>query len=108
MITDKELRAAFLKYLTVDSETQDGRRKEFNQAIFIDPNDKMFGGKQVFNGTDLDMVMEKFDKALKDYSNLFKAVVDKLEALNKDTIVEGHRVLDYVKGWKQLYDLMGE
>jgi len=63
----KELRTLFLKYLTQDSKTQDRRRKEFNQAIFIDPADKLFGGRQVFNGTDLDMVMEKFDKAVKDY-----------------------------------------
>ena len=63
--TDK-LRQLFLKYLTIDSETKDARRKEFNQAIFIDPTDKMFGGHQVFNGTDLDMVMEKFDRAVKE------------------------------------------
>jgi len=62
----ERIRALFLKYLTVDSKTQDARRKEFNQAIFIDPKDKIFGGRQVFNGTDLDMVMEKFDKALKE------------------------------------------
>lgn len=64
----KELRDLFLKYLTQDSATNDARRKEFNQAIFIDPDDKMFGGRQVFNGTDLDMVMGKFDKAVKELS----------------------------------------
>ena len=62
----KELRDLFIKYLTKDIKTKDARRKEFNQAIFIDPSDKMFGGKQVFNDTDLDMVIEKFDKAVKD------------------------------------------
>ncbi|KKM98737.1 hypothetical protein LCGC14_1154830 [marine sediment metagenome] len=62
----KELRDLFLKYLTQDSETHDARRKGFNQAIFIDTEDKMSGGRQVFNGTDLDMVMEKFDKAVKE------------------------------------------
>jgi hypothetical protein len=56
------LRELFLKYLTVDSETHDARRKEFNRAIF-DARE----GWQVFNGTDLDMVMEKFDKAIKEY-----------------------------------------
>ena len=65
----KKLRDLFIKYLTVDSETQDARRKDFNQAIFIDPNAKMFGGHQVFNGTDLDMVVGKFDKAAKDWGN---------------------------------------
>lgn len=62
------LRSLFVKYLTEDSETQDARRKEFNQAIFIDPKDEMFSGRQVFNGTDLNMVMEKFDKAIKDWT----------------------------------------
>lgn len=55
-----ELRDLFLKYLTVDSKTQDARRREFNQAIF-DAEE----GWAVFNGTDLDMVMNKFDKAVK-------------------------------------------
>ncbi len=64
----KELRRLFLKYLTEDGETQDARRKGFNQAIFIDPKDTSFGGCQVFNGTDLDMVMSKFDKAIKMHS----------------------------------------
>jgi len=55
------LREIFLKYLTVDSETKDARRKDFNQAIF---NAK--AGSAIFCRTDLDMVMEKFDKALKE------------------------------------------
>ena len=54
-----ELRKEFIRLLTVDSETTDRRRKEFNQAIF---NAKE--GWQVFNGTDLNMVMEKFDSAV--------------------------------------------
>ena len=54
----KELRTLFLKYLTIDSETQDRRRKNFNQAIFDAKK-----GWAVFNGTGLDMVMEKFDAA---------------------------------------------
>jgi hypothetical protein len=63
VMTDEDLqrvRDEFLRLLTVSSETQDGRRKEFNQAIF-DPEE----GWAVFNGTDLYMVMEKFDKAVK-------------------------------------------
>lgn len=59
------LRAAFLEALTVDSETRDARRKEFNQAIF---NAKE--GWAVFNGTDLDMVMGKFDKAVRKIKGL--------------------------------------
>ena len=54
-----DLRALFLKYLTIDSETNDRRRKDYNQAIFDDEK-----GYAVFNETDLDMVMEKFDKAV--------------------------------------------
>ena len=38
----------------------DRRRKEFNQAIFNKER-----GFACFNGTDLDMVMDKFDKAVK-------------------------------------------
>lgn len=54
----ERLRAEFLRLLTVDSETNDRRRKEYNQAIF---NAK--GGWAVWSSTDLDMVMSKFDKA---------------------------------------------
>ena len=59
-VDTEKLRESFIKYLTVDSETKDARRKEFNQAIFNDVE-----GWAVFTGTDLDMVMEKFDKAVK-------------------------------------------
>ena len=51
-----------MKYLTVDSGTRDRRRKDYNQAIFDDEK-----GFAVFNGTDLDMVMDKFDLALKSF-----------------------------------------
>jgi len=60
----EKLRELFLRYLVEDSETQDARRREFNQAIF----DKE--GWAVFNETDLGMVMEKFDKAVKEYQEL--------------------------------------
>jgi hypothetical protein len=63
LMSDEDLqrvRDEFLRLLTVSSETQDGRRKEYNQAIF-DAEE----GWAVFNGTDLDMVMSKFDKAVK-------------------------------------------
>ena len=63
----EKLRELFIKYLTEDSQTQDARRKDFNQAIFFPPFDKLFGGKQTFNETDFDMVMEKFDKAVKEW-----------------------------------------
>lgn len=54
------LRDEFLRLLTTDSETNDRRRREFNYAIF-DPDQ----GYAIYHGTDLEMVMEKFDKALK-------------------------------------------
>lgn len=54
-----KLREIFLKYLTEDSKTRDKRCKDFNQAIF----DKEEGWA-VFTGTNLDMVMEKFDAAI--------------------------------------------
>lgn len=56
----QDLRAFFFHYLTVDSKTQDARRKEFNQAIF-----DVKEGWAIFSNTDLDMVMEKFEKAVK-------------------------------------------
>lgn len=55
-----ELREEFLRLLTVDSETDDRRRKEFNQAIFDGER-----GFACFNGTDLSMVMDKFDRAVR-------------------------------------------
>jgi hypothetical protein len=60
-VTDPEaLRAEFFRLLTQDSETQDARRREFNQAIFDADR-----GYAVWNGTDLAMVLEKFDKAVR-------------------------------------------
>ena len=63
----EELRAAFVKRLTVDSDHHDSRRKDFNQAILdIDQ------GFACFNGTDLDMVLEKFDAAVRDLTTYQK------------------------------------
>jgi hypothetical protein len=61
LVDTNELRELFLKYLTVDSETKDRRRKEFNQGIFDEEE-----GWAVFCGTNLEMVMEKFDRAVKE------------------------------------------
>jgi hypothetical protein len=55
------LRDTFLRLLTVDSETKDRRKREYNQAIF-DKDE----GWAVFSGTDLGMVMDKFDRAVKE------------------------------------------
>lgn len=56
------LRAEFIRLLTEDSETNDARRREFNQAIFWSESD---GGRCIWTSVDLDMVLEKFDKAVK-------------------------------------------
>lgn len=53
------LRAEFVRLLTVDSDTKDRRRREYNQAIF-DPI-----GFANWSSTDLWMVLEKFDAAVK-------------------------------------------
>jgi len=55
------LRELFIKYLTQDSATKDARRREFNQAIF--DAEKGFAN---YCETDLDMVLEKFDKAVRE------------------------------------------
>jgi hypothetical protein len=54
------LREEFVRLLTVDSETKDRRRREFNQAIF-----NAEGGWAIWSSTDLDMVMSKFDRAVR-------------------------------------------
>jgi hypothetical protein len=51
----------FLKFLTEDSPHRDRRRRDFNQAIF-----NAEGGWAIWSSTDLDMVMEKFDKAVRE------------------------------------------
>lgn len=54
------LRSEFLRVLTTDSETKDRRRREFNQAIFDAKQ-----GYACWTNTDLDMVMDAFDKAVR-------------------------------------------
>ena len=61
------LRQLFINRLTVDSKSQDKRKKGFNQAIF-DKDE----GWACFNGTDLDMIMDKFESALSDYEEKLK------------------------------------
>lgn len=56
------LRAEFIRLMTEDSETKDARRREFNQAIFAPESE---GGYACWNGMDIDMVLEKFDKAVR-------------------------------------------
>jgi hypothetical protein len=58
-MSDK-LRAEFVRLLTIDSETNDRRRKEYNQALF-DPDT----GREIWTSTSLDMIMHSFDRAVK-------------------------------------------
>jgi hypothetical protein len=53
------LRAEFVRLLTTDGPTKDRRRRDYNQAIF-EPN-----GESIWSSTDLEMVMEKFDQAVR-------------------------------------------
>ena len=65
----EDLRDCFIKRMTVDSETQDRRRKDYNQAIFCD-----YGRgehEQVFYGTTMEMVLDCFDNAVRDYRKKF-------------------------------------
>lgn len=79
----------FIKRMTVDSDTQDRRRKDFNQAIFnFESNEsvdswnqdcerfglqkKQYGSTYpVFEEIDLQMVLQCFDDAIKDYRRTF-------------------------------------
>lgn len=60
-----ELRAVFLQLLTEDGPTPDRRRRDYNQAIFAPPER---GGYAIFTGTDLAMVLDVFDRAVKKVS----------------------------------------
>jgi hypothetical protein len=56
------LRETFERVLTVDSATRDRRRKDWNVAIFA-PRER--GGYAIWTNTDLDMVLDAFDRAVK-------------------------------------------
>ena len=64
-----ELREEFVRLCTIDSEDQDGRKRGFNQAIFSPDT-----GQSVWAPcTDLEMVLEKFDKAVKNINRKRRA-----------------------------------
>lgn len=66
--TDR-LRGEFMRLLTEDSGTRDARRKDFNQAVF------MADGGPVWTETTLNMIMGKFDKAVRNLRQSAKASV---------------------------------
>ena len=61
-----ELRELFIKRMTVDSEHNDRRRKDFNQAIFS-YNEYTEEWTQCFCDTSMEMVLTCFDDAVKDW-----------------------------------------
>lgn len=63
------LKECFIKRMTVDSETNDRRRKDYNEAIFFDNG--MGEYKQVFCDTTMEMVLDCFDNAVKDWRKHF-------------------------------------
>ena len=63
------LRELFIKRMTIDSEHNDRRRKDYNQAIFCD-----YGRGEheaVWNETTMEMGLQCFDDAVKDWINSF-------------------------------------
>ena len=63
------LRELFIKRMTVDSETPDARRRDFNQAIFhYDDKGHTYA---VWSETDMEMVLTCFDDAVKDWRRTF-------------------------------------
>lgn len=60
----ERLRNLFIKRMTEDSDTQDRRRKDFNQAIFGFNDDG--STYECFCKTDMDMVLRCFDDAVDD------------------------------------------
>lgn len=60
-----ELREEFVRLCTLDSETKDRRRREYNQALFFPADNSIWSGCSIWSSIDLDMVLEKFDKAVK-------------------------------------------
>ena len=81
----EELRELFIKRMTIDSDHNDRRRKDYNQAIFHFEDDdaiddcnrdcekyglspKEYGATyQVWNNMNMDMVLQCFDDAVKDW-----------------------------------------
>ena len=73
-VTLLSFREFFIKRMTEDSETQDRRRKDYNQAIFGFREDG--STYQCFTETDLDMVLKCFDDAMYDWRKSFCDVTE--------------------------------
>jgi len=70
------LRELFIARMTVDSETQDARRRDFNQAIFFFKEEGDDDAIPVFSETTMNMVLQCFDDATKDWRREFCDVED--------------------------------
>ena len=64
-----ELRELFIKRMTIDSEHNDRRRKDYNQAIFCDYGRGEY--ESVWDNTTMEMVLQCFDDAVKDWRKSF-------------------------------------
>lgn len=64
-----KLRDLFIKRMTIDSEHNDRRRKDYNQAIFCDYGRGVH--EAVWNKTTMEMVLQCFDDAVKDWRKSF-------------------------------------
>ena len=66
-----EMRELFIKRMTVDSDHNDRRRKDYNQAIFDwwddEPNKTPENTFQCWASMDMAMVLQCFDDAAKDW-----------------------------------------
>lgn len=63
-------RELFIARMTVDSDHNDRRRKDYNQAIFFHNN--YTGAYELcFDYTTMDMVLQCFDDAVKDWRDAF-------------------------------------
>lgn len=62
-------RKLFISRMTVDSEHNDRRRKDFNQAIFGYHDDG--STYACWSNMDMDMVLQCFDDAVKDWRKSF-------------------------------------
>lgn len=64
-----ELRELFIKRMTIDSEHNDMRRKDYNQAIFCDYGRGEY--ESVWDNLTMEMVLQCFDDAVKDWRRSF-------------------------------------
>lgn len=71
----EELRELFIKRMTVDSDHNDRRRKDYNQAIFSwwsdDKTHLPENASQCWTEMTMDMVLQCFDDAVKDWRKSF-------------------------------------